>query len=168
MAMLVTLVLAACSTTSVKPGEPLAFNIHWAEGEPTLRSTHLREDFAEHTPYGSIEPEVVLMLVPSKGTSEERRQRQELNKVDSEARTFIGVIADLSGMRKDYFSVDVKTAEQLYQGRGKGFHILLLDSSGRLILESDKVLPAEVLRQHFPKGNLHSGGRPPVAPVGSH
>lgn len=152
-----SLILAACSAPSISPGEPVEFDIHWREGAPTLRSTHLREDFQEHTHFGPYAPEVALMLVPSAGTSEESQQWQEVFEADPESRTFIVVIADLSGMRKDYYSVDVSTAERLYQGRSKGFHVLLLDRSGRLILESDEVVPAEVFKKHFPIDTEYKG-----------
>ena len=149
--------LVACSNTPTKPGEPVEFNIHWRQGAPTLRSTHLREDFQQHTHFGPYAPEVVLMLVSSEGTEKESRQWQEVFKADPESRTFIVVTADLSGMREDYYSVDVKTAERLYQGRSKGFHVFLLDSSGRLILESEEVLPAEVIRRNFPIDTEYKG-----------
>lgn len=161
--LVVALALAACSTTPTKVGEqigdPVEFDIHWLEGKPTLRSTHLREDFQRHTSFGPLEAEIVLILVPSKGTQKELEQRRELNKVDSEARTIIGVIADLSGMREDWYSVDVETAERLYQGRSRSFHILLLDSDGRLLKESTEVLPAEVIRQYFPLENEAEGNK---------
>lgn len=157
MALAAIFMLAACSTPQPKPPAPLEFDIHWREGEPTLRSTHLPQDFAEHTPYGPYAPEVVLLLVPGKGTPEEDLQNQELDKVDSEARTYIQVIADLSSERKGWYYVDVETAERLFQGRSNGFHVLLLDSSGRLLLESDEVIPAEVVREYFPIDTEYKG-----------
>lgn len=149
-ALVVTLILVACGTSPTKPGEPVEFEIQSVGSDFTLRSTHLTEDFQERTLYGPIEAEIVLILVPSQGTAEEHRQELELAKVDSEARTFIGVIADLSGEREDFYHVDIETAERLYQGRSKGFHILLLDEEGQLLVESDEVIPAEVIREYFP------------------
>ena len=157
MVLALTLTLGACTTSPTKQSEPVEFEIQSVDSDFTVRSTHLREDFQESTLYGPIEPEVVLILVPSKGTQKEFEQNRELEKVDSEARTFIGVIADLSGEREHYYHVDVETAKRLYQGRTKGFHILLLDSNGHLIVESDEVLPAEVIRSHFPIDPVHEG-----------
>ncbi|GGX48729.1 hypothetical protein [Saccharospirillum salsuginis] len=161
MKHLVTLViifsLVACSTNSIKPGEPVEFDIHWREGKPTLRSTHLREDFQKRTHFGPYAPEIALMLVPSEGTEKESQQWREVFEADPESRTFIVVMADLTGLRKDYYSVDVSTAERLYEGRSNEFHILLLDNSGRLILESDEVVPADVIQEHFPIDTEYKG-----------
>lgn len=150
LAILLLTALVGCGGKGeAKPASPMEFTFYGTDKSHTYRSTHFAKDL-EAAGYNVGPTEMAVLLVPQVGTPEHDRQRKALLNAGPEERAFAVITADQSGTYTLGYHTSPDITATLYQERSQGFHILLLDSSGYLLLESDEVLPSEVIQQYFP------------------